>query len=304
MPLTVTSLACLAVAAAAALPTSPVVAPRPADGYLLQYRFRTGETIRYAVEHEELFIASAGGVRDKQETETHTDRRYEVVDVADDGAMTLRFSLERARMQVVFDDGKPVAFDSKSPEEAPRQFAGVGKAIGRQLAEVRLAPDGTVKDVRPLLSPEELAEMPGLLGLGNDKNADNNLFVVFPQRPIKIGEEWSHTFSIRVPINNKLTQEVKILSQYRLESVENGVAAISVRTSPLTILTEPSLLVQIIRRTSSGTFHFDLEAGRMLGRTTKFDNMELGWAGADSSLRVISTTTERIAAEQAKISAR
>src|SRR5690606_25463729 len=104
-------------------------------------------------------------------------------------------------------------------------------------------------------------------------------------------------------ISGKLTQEVKILRQYRLEAIEDGVATIHVKTAPLTILSDPTLLVQIIQRTTAGTIHFNVKTGRAIDRKVEFDNVEIGWAGDDSSYRAISTWSEKLVSDPPAVSA-
>ncbi|MBA3314573.1 MAG: hypothetical protein M3552_22000 [Planctomycetota bacterium] len=299
MPLAATQIVCLAFAALAA---APVEAPKPDQGVLLQYKFREGETVRYRIEQDATFVASKGPTREKQDTLSRTDQQFKVVAVDADGTATLRMIIAAARMEYGFDDAPPTVYDSSQKDIPAAAFAGVRKAIGRELAELKLHPGGTVDSVRPLLPSEELDAIPGKLGLEGE--GPSNLFVAFPERRIKAGETWSDTFSTRVVISGKLTQEVKILRQYRLESVQNGVATIAVKTAPLTVLGDPSLLVQVIQRTTSGTIRFDMQAGRALARKVEFDNMEIGWAGDDSSYRAVSTWTETLLTEPTTVSSR
>lgn len=299
MPFAATSIACLALATLAA---TPVEAPKPKTGIVLQYKFREGETVRYRIEQKATFIASKGETRDKQATRSRTDQQFEVVSVDADGTATLKMIIAGVRMEYAFDDAAPSIFDSNSDELPAAVFMGVRKAVGKELAELKLSSDGTVTSVQPLLPSEELESIPGKLGLEGE--GPSNLFVAFPGRPVKTGERWSDTFKTRVVITGKLTQEVKILRQYRLESVADGVATISVKTAPLTVLDDPTLLVQLIQRTTAGTIRFDIAAGRALERKVEFNNLEIGWAGDDSSYRAVSTWTETLQREPPKVSSR
>ncbi|HEX6984002.1 MAG TPA: hypothetical protein VF170_01440, partial [Planctomycetaceae bacterium] len=195
-------------------------------------------------------------------------------------------------------DAEPTVFDSRK-KSLP---AGVAAAIGRPLAEIRVKPDGAVESVLPLLPKREIASIPGKLGLDGD--AAKDLFPALPAGPVAVGHEWHDAVATRVTLTERLTQEVKILRQYRLERVEEGVAVIGVKTSLLTPVTEPAMLVQLIQRTSAGTIRFDVAAGRVVARTVEVDNTEIGWHGADSSLRAVSSRTERLVTEPATVSAR
>jgi hypothetical protein len=297
MPLTASPLVCLTLVA---LTTAPVEAPKPVQGVRLQYMFREGETISYHIEHDLTLVASKPPVQDRQDTRSVTDQQYQVIDVAPDGTATLRLAIAAARMEYRFDDAEPKVFDSREPGAPDPAFQHVKAAIGPELAELKLRPNGTIESLRPLLRPDKLNAIPGKLGLEGD--AASHLFVVFPNRHLKVGESWSDTSSTRVTISGKLTQEVKILRQYRLESVDGDIATIHVKTAPLTILADPTLLVQLIQRTTAGTIRFNVKTGRAIDRNVEFDNIEIGWAGDDSSYRAISTWSEKLVAEPAVVS--
>jgi hypothetical protein len=299
MPLAATPLVCLSLAA---LATAPVEAPKPAQGVRLEYRFRQGETVHYRIEQDSKFVASKGQTKDKQATRTLTEQQFKVVSVDDDGTATLRMIIKAARMEYAFDDAPPTVYDSRSKDIPAAAFASIHTAMGRELAELKLRPDGTVASVRPLLPSEELEAIPGKLGLEGD--GPSHLFVAFPPRSLKVGDRWNNTFSTRVVVTGKITQEVKILRQYRLESIENGVATISQKTAPLTVLSDPTLLVQLVRHTTEGTIRFDLASGRALDRRVEFDNLEIGWAGEDSSYRAISKQTETLVKDHPAVSSR
>ncbi len=108
----------------------------------------------------------------------------------------------------------------------------------------------------------------------------------------------------RIAVTKTLHRDITILRQFRLDAVAKGVATVSVKTSPLTVVTEPGQLVQLIQRTTTGNVRFDVRAGRVLGRTVEVDNVEIGWAGADSTYRAICSREERLVPEDAKVSAR
>lgn len=300
MPLAASSLVCFALIATAAPPAAPVEAAKP--GVLLRYRFAEGEDIAYRIDHDTTFIASKGPLREKTASRTTTDQRFQVVAVDPGGTATLRVVIDHARMQYAFNDEKPSVFDSREKVLPAPIFAGVSRAVGQPLAEVRVRPSGEVESAKPLLSTDELNNTPGKAGLEGDGSA--SLFTTLPARPARLNDEWSDTFVTRIAVSKTLHRDVTILRQYRLESVENGIATIAYKSSPLTVVTDPGQLVQLIQRTSTGTIRFDVRAGRVVGRSTKVDNVEIGWAGADSSYRAVCTFDERLVSEEAKVSSR
>lgn len=302
MPLAASSFICLTFAALTSVPAAPVEAERPGEGVVLRYRFRQGESVRHRIEQQTSLLAKKGEYHESQETRTRTDQRFEVMSLDQDGAATLRMFIDGVRMEYAFNEGTPTVFDSSQKEVPAAAFAGVAKAIGRELADIRVLPTGRIEEIQPLLSPEELAAIPGRLGL--DPDEASNLLVIFPERPLQVGDVWSDTFSTPVTVTGKLRQKVKILRQYRLESLKGGVATIAVKITPITAVSEPSMLVQLIQRTSSGRIRFDVKAGRTIGRTVSVDNTEIGWEGPDSSLRAVSEWSETALDGQTRLSSR
>jgi hypothetical protein len=293
MQLSATPLVWLALAAVA-----PVEAPRPAETTLLRYRFTQGETVRQRIEQSSTLFIVKGEARQKLFNRSETEQRFKIVSIDEQGVATLRVTLDAARLEGAADDAEPTVYDSKE-KNLP---LGVAKAIGRPLADIRVRPDGSVESIKPLLPAAELDQVPGKLGL--DGEAASNLFARFPTHPVAVGATWHDTVSTRVTLEGKLTQEIKILRQYRLESVTGRIARVEVKTKVVTPITEPALLVQLIQRTASGTIRFDMHAGRVVDRSLKVDNTEIGWHGADSSLRAVTSWTEQLVQEPTAVSSR
>jgi hypothetical protein len=293
MQLSATPLVWLALAAVA-----PVEAPRPPATTLLRYRFTEGETVRQRIEQASTLLAVKGETRQKTVDRSETERRFQVTSVDEKGVASLRLSIDATRMECAFDNEAPRVIDSRK-RTLPAQVA---KAIGRPLADIHVCPDGSIKSIKPLLSPRELDEIPGKLGLQTD--AANNLFVRFPAYPVIVGETWHDMVTTRAVVTGRLTQEIKILHQYRFKSLDRGIAEIELKTRVVTPVTEPSLLVQLIRHTATGTIRFDVQAGRVIARELRVDNTEIGFHGPDSSLRAISSWTEQLAPEPTAVSSR
>jgi len=303
MPLAASPLVCSVLVAVAAGAAPPIEATQPTSGVLLRYRFAAGEDVAYRIDHDSNFTAAKGQLVDKNSTRTRTAQRYEVASVEPDGTAVLRVVIDHARMEYAFNDEKPAVFDSNEKTLPAPVFAGVAAAVGQPLAEIRVRASGKVESARPLLNTDALNGTPGKSGVEGDGPA--SLFAPFPDRPLAIGDEWSDSFVTRITVTKRLHKDVTILRQYRLESVEGGVATIAFKTAPLTAVAEPSQLVQLIQRTSSGKIRFDVRAGRILGRKVEVDNVEIGWAGADSTYRARCTWDERLVpATDAKVSAR
>lgn len=300
MPLAASSIACLLLTASS-VAVPPVEAPRPDVGVLLSYRFAPGETIAYRIEHAATFLATKAELREKNFSRTRTEQRFEVLSVDAEGTATLRVVIDHARMEYAFNDEEPSVFDSAEKKLPAPVFESVARVIGQPLAEVRVRRDGKVEAARPLQAEADMSADSGKAATNGD--GPTSLFTTLPDRPVCVGEEWTDTFQTKVAVTRLLSRDVTILRQYRLESVTNGVATVAIKTSPLTTITEPGQLVQLIQRTTSGRIRFDIRAGRVIGRNVEADNVEVGWAGANSSYRARCTWNEQLVTD-AKVSAR
>ncbi|MEZ6048969.1 MAG: hypothetical protein R3C11_26015 [Planctomycetaceae bacterium] len=93
-------------------------------------------------------------------------------------------------------------------------------------------------------------------------------------------------------VDRKLQQDVRLQREYRLRSVEDGIAHITFKTSVLSLIHNPTILSQLIQNTPSGSIDLDLNRGVIVKRIAKLDNTEFGFSGDDSSMRAVSRTEE------------
>ena len=69
-----------------------------------------------------------------------------------------------------------------------------------------------------------------------------------------------------------------VSAAHTLESVESGVATIRVEPQILTPIDNPVLEAQVVQREAAGVVRFDIQAGRILGRTMAVDKRVVGFA--------------------------
>src|SRR5690606_6039881 len=87
-------------------------------------------------------------------------------------------------------------------------------------------------------------------------------------------------------------KRVKTRQQYTLESVETGIATISVKTQVLTPVNDPKLEAQLVQQLTNGEVRFDIEAGRVRSKQMDWDELVIGFSGADSTLKYLARFTE------------
>lgn len=275
--------------------TAKPVESQTGDAHLLRYRFEPNQFVRYEVAHKMTISTQKGEASETAVNESKTRKHFRVASVDGEGNAVLEPEIDHVHMAARFGEEDPVVYDSESGEPAPKQFRQVQDSIGKTLARIKVKPNGELISATPLHQT---------VGKGRNASADNadaekidpnlNFLVVFPERPVRIGETWKDRLTTEVTISGKLKKEVALGRRYTLTSVEDGVATIDLKTSVLTPIHDPGIRGQLIQRTPSGKIAFDLEKGLIVSRELTLDKVEIGVAGPNSSMRAVSRRTERL----------
>ncbi|QDT37924.1 hypothetical protein [Stratiformator vulcanicus] len=277
---------------ATSMATEPAVeAVKPEETYLLRFQFSAGETVSYHAVHQAVVETRKGDYKEKSHHTSIMEKHYEVRAIRRGGAAKLVLTVDRAVMRAMFNDGKPIQWDSASGDIAPAAFERHENVIGKPLAEIVVSPTGEFVAGRPLLTAEELKGVG--TGAGDD-TASRNFLIPLPENAVKPGDEWNDKFEAKVTVDRKLERTVKYIRKFRLVSVEAGVAKIETSTSLITPVRDPQILVQLVQRSPKGVIKFDIESGRIVSRTTSSNKSEYGWAGSDSVIQAVTRGEERL----------
>ncbi|QDU80289.1 hypothetical protein Pla110_20160 [Polystyrenella longa] len=283
--------------------------------YILRFKFEPGQKVSYNVVYEMAHTSRKGQTTETAFNKSTTAKHFLVKDVKENGNATLVSYIDSVTMQVRFNDSDPVKFDSKNEGVSLPQFKKIKASIGVPLAETTFEPTGNVINLLNLQevskqdqetktadsseiekvsasTPPARAEQADQEEDEDDVNAVGNYLVRFPEQPLKIDDRWSQSFSVPVMVDRSLQQFVRLNREYRLRSVEDGIAHLTFKTSVLSAVHNPTISSQLIQNTPSGSIDFDLERGLILKRTAELDNTEFGFSGDNSSMRAVSKTTE------------
>ena len=276
---------------------APAVAEKPDDvktravadngqAHVLAYKFRTNDVVSYEVVHLMEITTTKDVTSETAANESRADKHYRVVSVDRDGNAILELMIDRVRMSAKFGNAEPVKFDSDKPNETPPQFKHVEKSVGKPLARIKVSPSGQ------LISTVEL--LPELQEAQGESEASRNFLVVFPERPLRVGDSWKDepNLQVRVTVGNTLTRNVEVMRRYELVSVDGNLATIRVRNSILTPVREAAMRAQLIQRSPEGVIVFDMEKGLLVSRTQTINKTEIGVFGDNSSMRAVSDRTE------------
>ena len=261
--------------------------------YRLAYRFKSGESVFYEVTNEMEITTRYNGDTEVARNKSESRKHFLVAAVAADGSADLELYIDWVRMNARFNDEDAGDFDSSRPGPPPAQFQHIASTIGRRQAKMKFSPTGK------MIGAEQGPSEPVAVSAPPSKRgADSNqtFLVIFPEKPISVGESWKEEFECRVTVDDNLTQNVSMMRTYRLESVENQQATISMKTAILSPIRSPRISAQLAQRETNGTIVFDLERGAIVSRTFKVDRSIIEPFGPKTAMHAASLHVERLVA--------
>ena len=267
----------------------------------LVYQFQPGQFLHYESDDKSEVLVQNAGVADKQgnpfESKSihHTQvlKSYRVVTVDEEGGAIIEPIAEKVRMTSQAGDNPPANYDSTTGEKPAKEFETVAGTIGRPLARFHFAANGKMLKVSMLAKdvPKSFSEAAEKL------NPTINFLVVFPEKPVKIGEKWSEKYDTSVLLNG-INQPLKLIRSFELVQVTGSapesIATIRFRTSLLSPTNEPEVLRQIIDQTPSGTITFHVQQGRILSKTKEINEKVIEAFGPKTLLQARGGSTEKL----------
>ncbi len=273
--------------------------------YKLAYKFQKGEVVRYETLHNVKFVSQFKGTEEVASNKTQTRKIYRVVSVNPDGSAELELIIEWVRMKADFGSGGlPVEFDSKDPAaKSQAKFADVLRNVGKPQARLQCAPSGKVTSIKemslvaPAPAGAQAVQLKDVAG-----NKDMDFLTVFPDEPIAVGKSWVENSDLKVTVEDKLKETIKLQRKYTLESVTGNVATVSFQTSVLTPVKNPVIAIQLIQRETKGKLEFDLAKGAMISRNVDSNKSVINPAGNNTAMHSTSYLLERMVTATADIS--
>ncbi|WP_010582816.1 DUF6263 family protein [Schlesneria paludicola] len=258
--------------------------------YQLVYRFQPGQFTHYEIDDRAEMIVQHGNNFSKIIQQTQWLKSYRVVTVDENGGATLEPITEAVRMSSQAGEKPVLSYDSEKDSSPPKEFENVAGTIGRPLARFQVAPSGRLLKVSMIAT-----DVPKSFSDAAEK-ADPaiNFLIVLPEKPVKIGEQWTEKYETPVPVGNGLTRAVTMIRTYELTKVNENIATISMRTSLLTPLTEPEILRNLVQQTPSGTIEFDLAKGRISNRSLQINEKVVGAYGSQTLLEARGESVEKM----------
>ena len=198
----------------AAISNSATGSLADADGkYLLRYRFGTGETVRWQVEHTAKIITSVQGSTQTAETVTLSRKAWQVVETRPGGETRFVHAVEAINMKQKLTGRQETTYDSEVDKDVPPMFADAAKQVGVPLAEVVIDSRGQV------LKREDKQKRP-------EGSPTNTITLVLPDKALAIGESWTSPFEMKATDADGNPKSIQARHKLTLEKVEGDVAVL------------------------------------------------------------------------------
>ena len=258
--------------------------------YDLAYKFNVGETLRWEVIHMVTLKTTIQGMTETAKTRSESVKAWKVTDVTPEGVITFVHSVESVKMTKQLPNRAEVEYDSQRDAVPPAEYEGTAKMIGVPLTMFRIDSRGKVLRREPRHAQSN----------GDDGTP---VTVRLPDSPVAIGATWSQPFDVEVQLNNGNPRKLKARQRMELEGINAGIATIAVDFQVLdpAARRDPTIMVQVMQRHSSGKVRLDIEAGRVIDQEMTADERVLGFSGTSSSMHYLMSFSERILKANEKV---
>ncbi|MGD9125915.1 MAG: hypothetical protein PVH19_00930 [Planctomycetia bacterium] len=252
------------------------------ETYLLRYKFKPGEEIRWDVFRHGRTQTTVSGTTQTSETITKSTKIWKIVEVHDDGSFVFENQTEDVDMWQKMAGCEEVHFNSKEKKKPPHGFETVVERIGKPLARITLDPRGNVKKRVDLVKKHK------------EDEKISPVTIPLPKEAVAVGHVWRIPHDVFVSLDNDLTKKVLIHQVFTLKKVQNDVATIDVDTQILTPINDPAIQVKLINQYMKNTVRFDVKRGRIISQQQDLDKKVIGFRGPDSRTHYLTRFTEKL----------
>ncbi len=237
--------------------------------YLLRYRFRQGEKVRWEVVHRAKVRTTVGGTTQTAETFSRSIKSWTIVH-ADSQRISFINRVEAVKMTQWVTDRDRVHYDSQRDSEPPPGLEHVAQSIGVDLARITITPLGRIiRRVNKHISP--WGESP-------------RITIPLPEEPVSVGQSWHLDEPIVLKRKDKTVARVRVRQKLILRQVQNGIARIELETIPLDQVRDPVAEAQLVQRFVRGWVKFDIARGRVVHQQFEVDRQVIGHIGPNSGM--------------------
>ena len=274
----------------------------PAHGQtLLRYKFEVGQKCRLTSLQAIQMKIDVPGTGEQAPVTSNTTMQFdwEITAVDSDGVATLTQTVRKVQMKAKGPQGPLMDYDSESgdePEGLAKMVASVlGAMIGKSY-EIRMDAQGNILDLK---LPEGLADnmkkLPGMAQMGDmfseEKMKDMSQLASFPEGPVKVGDTWNRSVTIKNPATGDMTTDTSFT--YKGPEVVNGRELEKIgQEVKMTIGEGGQIAIKLTDQSSEGFLYFDNVLGRFVRNEYKMTiAMQTAVMGQQISQEIETTST-------------
>jgi len=266
-------------------PKKLIEKPSPEGGetFLMRYKFEPDMVVRSEVTYLSKNGTRIDSVQQDAMSRTVSMKSWRVIDTEGD-VVTFEYRIDEIDMSQQVGSGNEIRYNSKeaNDEPPPLQFATAADNVGKVVSTISI-------DGRGMVVARSDAHNPPHLGMGD-------VTLPLPENPVAVGATWEIPREMRIPRKDGSSRLLKFRELFKLEKVSAGVATVSVRSEPLSTISDPSEEAQVLQQLSNGTIRFDIDAGRMISKDLAWDHEVVAFSGAGSVMEYSARLDDHVVA--------
>jgi hypothetical protein len=228
-----------------------------------RFRWQTGQVLLYRTEHHTAASFVMGENSSETKTRVQSLKRWQVLEVDNDGVATLQMSLQALFFETTPPAGEPLRFDSAHLEQStPELRKQYENCVGQPLVVVRVDGQGKVLEVKEARRPEYSAAK---------YESDPVFKLLLPAEALKAGMSWERAYQITLEPPQGTGEKYEAVQRYVCKEVTGNLATVELTTEVKGAPAAQEDQVPLWQNLPEGEIVFDLEAGRLQKATLRID---------------------------------
>jgi hypothetical protein len=254
--------------------------PAAADEPGWRFRWQPGQVLSYRVEQVTAVTEAVGGNKVETSVKVALTKRWQVLQVDEEGTATLKLTLAAMRHEQTGPDGKVLRFDSAHPDSgSPELRERLEKFIGQPLAVLRVDARGKVVEVKQ--------------GSPARYESDPPFVVVLPAAAPAVGQAWERAYKATPEPSQGSGGPYEAVQKYVCSKADPSAAVIRLSTQFRNPPQAAAEMAPLAQRLPEGEVVFGVESGRLQSARLRIDRTVQGHQGEGSSYHFRSSYTEQ-----------
>jgi hypothetical protein len=252
----------------------------------LRFRWQTGQTLTYRVEHGTAAAETLDGKTTQTASKLTVLKRWQVLDVDAAGVATVQKTVTAMRLEQTTPSGTPLVFDSTNPDKSdPQLREQLTKFVGVPLETLRVDATGRVVEVKECKH-----------GPASKFESDPPFAVQLPASGA--GSSWERAYKITLEPPQGTGEKYDAAQTYQVRGTAGNLVTLALTSQ---LKTQPESAVDrlpLLQGLPEGEVVFDTQAGRVQSVRLKVSQSLDKHQGEGSSYRFESSYVEEHVADR------